>query len=160
MSKFIIILISFVILCSISCSRDEDNDPDSGISGTFSAKLDGVDWIASADKVTYVVQDYGSGPKIFVVALRNSDTSQFNILVPYFYGSDTTINFPSSNIIRLQIRSVLWQCNSGTLSINKSVSGGIEILNGYFSGTLKDPVFASTPIINLTAGTFTSRRLL
>ena len=129
------------------------------ISGqTFSATIDGTPWSTTNDEIFATLVDVLGTPTYSVRADHPTDGSYFGIPVKYFYGSDTTINFPSGTVLLFYKNSKNYNQKTGSIHITKSSSGGIETLTGTFSGSWKDSFSSLT--LNITNGQFVAKRQL
>jgi hypothetical protein len=133
----------------------------SNISGqSFSATIDATAWSTTNDYIYATVVDVLGTPTYSVRADHPTDGSYFAIPIKYFYGSDTTINFPAgiSTVLLYYKSGKNWNQKTGSLHMVKSSSGGIETMTGTFSGQWKDS--GSSATFNLTNGQFVAKRQL
>jgi len=149
----------------VSCRKDEeDDDTNAGgnnnlnLNGSFTATIDGVDWAAEPDYVAAVITNFSGTPSIGVSGTR-ADSSYFSLLIPYFYGGDTTLTVPPALETELRLfDDNTYIANPGTVTISRSISNGVETYTGTFSGDFILILGVQTKVI--TNGAFTAKRLL
>ena len=159
MNKLIYLGILTALFSITACNNsDDDNDPNI-LNGSFHAIIDGTVWDAQPDNTGAVVADFGSGPLLSINGSNQTDTTHFFFSIPYFYGSDTVITEPTDDtVLRFQGSSV-WDANSATLNVTKTIKDGIETYTGTFNGNFVE-FLDSTNVRVITGGTFTVKRLI
>jgi hypothetical protein len=167
MKNFLYLLCLLFFFSTISCGKkdgeDDNNTPNNNLAGSFQATIDGSNWIADSNKISVVIANFGSGPKINITAQRSSDTSYFEFLMPYFYGNDTSYVTPAATGVELRFIGsgyTTWIADPGpgNISISRTVVNGLETYTGTFSGNFKKLLVDSTK--SITNGTFIAKRLL
>ncbi len=159
--SILFILINIMSACQNNNDNNNNNDDDTpGIDEFFSIKIDGNDWIVDNDStVGCVLTNYGSGTVINIAATRASDSSFFQINIPYFYATDTTFDVTSTNVtIQNFYGNATTQDVSGTIHIQKSTSGSFQVFEGDISYTGQK--YPSNVTVNYTNGSFRVARML
>jgi hypothetical protein len=160
MNKLIYLGILTALFSITACNNnDDDNNDPNVLDGSFHAVIDGQNWDAQPDNTGAVVSDFGSGPVLAITGSNETDTTHFFFSIPYFYGNDTVITEPTDDtVLRFQGNGV-WDANSATLNVSKTLEDGIETYSGTFNGNFVQ-FFDSTDVRVVTGGTFTVKRLL
>ncbi len=166
MNKLIYLGIFTAIISITAChNNDDDNNDPNILNGSFHAVIDGVAWDAEADNVGAVVIVSGGVTTLSISSSSAADTSHFFFTFPYFTNTDTVIAnpFASGTVLRFQDYKVgggVFDANTGTLNVSKSIQDGIETYTGTFNGNFRGVPFDTLNIKVITGGTFTAKRLI
>ncbi len=160
MNKLIYLGILTALFSITACNNNDDDDNDPNVlDGSFHAVIDGAAWDAQPHNTGAVLSDFGSGLILSINGSNETDITHFFFSIPYFYGTDTVITEPTDDtVLRFQGSSV-WDANSATLNVTKTLEDGIETYTGTFNGTFVE-FFDSTNVRVITGGTFTVKRML
>jgi len=166
MKKTILMSMLFMALVMLSsCKKDEEEkDTNSGgnnttnLTGSFTATIDGVTWAAEPEYVAVVITNFTGNPSIGVSGTR-ADSSFFTLMIPYFYGNDTTVTVPPALETELRFTDDdVFIAQPGTVSLSRTINNGVETYTGTFNGDFTSFFSSQTRVI--TSGAFTAKRLL
>ena len=149
----------------VSCRKDEeDEDTNTGgndnlnLNGSLTATIDGVAWAAEPEYVAVVITNFTGNPSIGVSGTR-ADSSFFTLMIPYFYGNDTTVTVPPALETELRFTDDdVFIAQPGTVSLSRTINNGVETYTGTFNGNFTS--FFSNQTRSITNGAFTAKRLL
>jgi len=128
-----------------ACNPAENNntgndDTSPGVDEYFRVDVNAQHWEVQDDEtIGAVLSNFGSGPKYGMTATNTSDTTHFYYVIPYFYTNDTTWSLttvPSGMVLTYYGTDSLYSgTNAGSLHIQRSMVGSMEVFTGTFNYT-------------------------
>lgn len=151
-----------------ACRDNDPNPPDDpdedspGVDEYFRMNTGTELWETDTDKdLGIVILSFGNTAKISMSATRKPDSTHCLFNVPYFYAADTVISSSASDNFGFQFHynnNTYTDCG-GTFSIQRSLSGSIEVYDGTFN-MLFSSVFPTGDTLNLANGSFRIARVI